>query len=82
MTTSAEYLTTFFEEKQLPTVRWELTDKTGMSHSISNEVVIEHIMATGDAEQTQIAGIIRKIDFKNGDVNHLLEHLAGAIINQ
>lgn len=75
------YLRTFFNEKDLPDVSWELTAKDGVPHIISNEVVMEHIETSSVNEQRKIAGVILKIDFENGDVNHFLKHLAGAIIN-
>jgi len=77
--TRTQYLETFFQEKQLPEVNWELTGPSG-TNFISNEVVIEHILSAPLYEQKQIAQIIRKIDFANGDVNHFLHHLAGALI--
>lgn len=77
-----KYLKTFFDEKNLPLQDWELVDQDGVTHWISNEVVIEHIHAAPRHEQTAIANTIRKIDFMNGDVNHFLRHLAGALINQ
>ena len=75
------YLETFFKEKQLPDVSWELKDDGGMTHWIGNEVVIEHISIASVEEQNKIADVIRKIDFANGDVNDFLKHLAGALIN-
>lgn len=77
-----KYLKTFFDEKNLPLQNWELEDNEGTIHWISNEVVIEHIFAAPRSEQEQIANVIRKIDFMNGDVNHFLRHLAGALINR
>lgn len=76
------YLKTFFEEKQLPYVSWELVDDAGVVHLIDNDVVLEAIGQTGTPEQKAIGDVIRKIDFDNGDVNDYLKHLAGAIINQ
>ena len=76
-----QYLETFFKEKQLPDVSWELVSDSGKTHLIGNAVVIEHIRITSVEEQNQIAGVIRKIDFANGDVNDFLKHLAGALIN-
>lgn len=78
----SHYLKTFFQEKNLPLANWELEAEDGTLHWISNEVVIEHVMAAGRDEQTQIANVIRKIDFANGNVNHFLKHLAGALINR
>ena len=72
---AATYLKTFFEEKNLPFAEFEIETVENI-HFISNEIVIEHIMVAPAQEQEQIADIIRKIDFKNGNVNHFLEHLA------
>lgn len=76
------YLRTFFDEKDLPFVGWQLTDKNGVTHFINNVVVLEHIDQAPDREQEAIGDVIRKIDFRNGDVNDYLKHLAGALINQ
>jgi len=78
----SHYLKTFFSEKNLPLANWELEAEDGTVHWISNEVVIEHVMAANRDEQTQIGNVIRKIDFMNGDVNDFLKHLAGALINR
>lgn len=75
------YLKTFFEEKELPAIEWDITDNEGTQHFIGNEIVIEHIGIASNDEQEKIAHVIRQIDFKNGDVNHFLKHLAGAIVN-
>ena len=76
-----KYLETFFEEKELPEVDWELVDNAGVTHWLSNDVVIEHIGIASVEEQNKIADVIRRIDFANGDVNNFLKHLAGALIN-
>ena len=76
-----KYLKTFFEEKQLPDVSWELTANDGTAHFIGSAVVIEHMATASAAEQNKIADVIRRIDFVNGDVNDFLKHLAGALIN-
>ena len=75
------YLKTFFKEKQLSDVSWELINDAGKTHLIGNAVVIEHIGQTSVKEQNQIADVIRKIDSANDDVNDFLRHLAGALIN-
>ena len=77
-----DYLTTFFEEKDLPTVSWEITSKDGTWNHISNEVVIEHVLATQGDERRKIENVIRKIDFQNGDVNHFLRFLAGVLVGE
>jgi len=79
-TMPTKYLRDFFAEKDLPEVEWELTDDNGETHFIGNLVVLEHIAQTNEDEATRIGDVIRRIDFANGDVNHFLKHLAGALI--
>ena len=76
------YLKTFFEEKDLPFVEWELTDNNGTTHIISNEVVIEAILTCSPNEQAQISLVLHRLDFQNQNINDYLKHLAGALINR
>lgn len=76
-----KYLETFFAEKNLPEVFWDLKDNDGVSHHISSTVVLEAIEQAPQSEQNGIVDVIRRIDFENGDVNLYLKHLAGALIN-
>ena len=73
---STIYLRTFFKEKGLSARLYEVEDQNGDVHLIWTEMVLDHIFAAGEAEQDQIAGILRRIDFHNGDVHHFLAHLA------
>ena len=73
------YLRTFFAEKDLPEMLFEVTAPGGTVNTISNVCVIEHIATAPRHEQEKIGNVIRKIDFANGNVNHFLEHLAGAL---
>lgn len=75
-----KYLETFFAEKQLIDETWELVDKDGITHFISSSIVLEHLEIAPIEEQEAIARVLRKIDFKNGNVNHFLKHLAQAVI--
>ncbi len=75
------YLTTFFAEKKLPYVSWELVDNAGVPHLIDSDVVLEAMEQAPQSEQKAIGNMIRRIDFANGDVNDYLKHLAGALIN-
>lgn len=78
-TTAHRYLTRFFDEKDLPFAQWTIETDAG-AHIISNEVVIETILeATPHRELVKIADTLRRIDFANGDCNHFLRHLAGAL---
>ena len=74
-----EYLYNFFKEKEIPEVTFTKTDSTGTDHMIPNEVVVEHIALTYGEDRASIENTLRKIDYGNGDVNHFLDHLAGAI---
>ena len=76
-----KYLRNFFAEKDLPTVTWELTDNDGTLHIISNAVVVEHMVTCPVSEAKDLANVLRRIDFANGDVDHFLKHLAGALAN-
>ena len=71
----------FFPEKRLRIVWWDLKDKEGTPHHISNQSVLEFINIAPSGEQAGIEKMIRRIDFANGDVNDYLKHLAGALIN-
>lgn len=77
-----KFLRNFFAEKEIPEATWTIEDKGGTPHEIPNVVVVEHIAICGRNEAKQIEGVLRRIDFLNGDVNHFLKHLAGAIVNQ
>ena len=73
------YLNMFFAEKDIPRKVFRKKDRTGLTHDIPNGVVVEHIAQTRGSERRDIENILRKIDFANGDINHFLGHLAGAI---
>ena len=73
------YLYNFFKEKDIPDKVFDKVDNNGVSHMIPNVVVVEFISKTRGSERKKIEDTLRKIDFANGDVNHFLEHLAGAI---
>ena len=77
---AGEYLKVFFDEKDLDERTYEVSGPSGMVHIIPSAVVIETIlnMPHGD-ERKQVASIIQKIDFCNGDLHHFLEHLAKAL---
>ena len=76
------YLNRFFAEKEIPTVDFTVESRTGMTHWMDTEVVIEHIALTRGTERTKIEAGIRKTDFHNGDLNHFFAHLAQAIANR
>jgi len=77
---SVRYLETFFAEKDLDLdATFEVTGPSGTWNLIPYGVVVEHIMIASPAEQQKIAGILRRIDFANGDVLHFLRHLGEAI---
>ena len=78
-TMPTKYLRAFFAEKDIPEVTFEVEGPEWGTNFIPNTVVVEHIAKVCVDEAKGIAGILRKIDFANGDVNHFLAHLAKAL---
>jgi hypothetical protein len=74
------YLKTFFKEKEIPFKQWELQDENNNFHIINNEVVIEFILKDKGNHKIY-ADTLRKIDFRNGDVNHYLLYIAKGMVN-
>lgn len=74
-----KYIDRFFEEKAIPETTFEVMSENGTPNFINNVSVIEQIKIAPANEKDEIVHIIRQIDFKNGDVNHFLKHLAGAM---
>ncbi|CAG5081239.1 hypothetical protein [Parvicella tangerina] len=79
---TADYLNRFFEEKQIPNVNYEITDADGFVHLFDNVALIDRIKNTCEAEQKQIANVLRQIDFRNGSIQHFLNYLAEAMVKQ
>jgi hypothetical protein len=84
--TTATFFNTFFAEKDLTELTYEVESKNdsifGTTHLIPTTAVIEKIKTTRGDEAKQIESILRQIDFKNGDVHHFLRHLAQAMADQ
>lgn len=78
-TMPTEYLQNFFAEKDIPEATFEVEGPEWGTNFIPNTVVVEHMTQIGEDEARQIEGVLRKIDFHNGDVNHFLGHLAKAL---
>jgi len=80
-TLPTKYLRDFFAEKDIPEKTFEKMGKDGTPHFIPNTVVVEHFnVIEDDSILRDIEATLRKIDFHNGDVNHYLAHLAGAVV--
>jgi hypothetical protein len=75
-----KYIKTFFQEKEIPFKQWEIEDKSGFTHIINNELVIEFIQ-NDKQNHSKYAHVLRRIDFANGDINNYLRYLAEGIIN-
>lgn len=71
-----DYLTTFFQEKQLDDQLYSVPGRNGIEHLITTEVIVELILSTKGTEREKIANIIRHIDFANGNHHHFFQHLA------
>lgn len=78
-TATSHYLQTFFQEKDLTECIYDVTAPDGTAHMIPTSVVIEAISSAPATEQDQIAAIVRRLDFVNGDLHHFLRHLATAL---
>lgn len=73
------WLDTFLNEKNIDLEHdFEVQGESGLN-IIPAGVVVEHIKIASAGEQEQIKNTLVMIDFKNGDVYHFLNHLAGAI---
>ena len=73
------FFQTFFAEKDLTEMTYEVESPDGTPNLIPTSVVIERIMNTRGEEAKNIESILRTIDLANGDVHHFLKYLAGAI---
>ena len=78
-TGARRFLQLFFQEKALAERIYDVIAPDGTAHMIPTSVVIEMIDRAPTHEQEQIAGIVRKLDFANGDFHHFLRHLATAL---
>lgn len=77
-----KFLRDFFAEKDILAKTFEKKGADGMLHFIPNEVVVEMMTTMGAHEARGVENILRQIDFRNGDVNHFLEHLSGAVVDR
>jgi|GEM_PF-1529114 len=82
MNSTQRYLKRFFEEKDIENTQYEITDSNGCLHLFDNTVVIDSIMNTSEPEQVQIENVLRKIDFRNGSIQHFLKYLAEVMVLQ
>lgn len=73
-----KYLRDFFAETDIPEATFEVEGPSG-TNIMPNTVVVEHMVQVSVEEAKKIANVLRQIDFANGDVNHFLNHLAGAL---
>ncbi len=82
MQTTAQYFNAFFDEKDIdPDEAFEF-EQGDEWHYMSYGVVIEAIKQTREVEANNIANMLRKIDFANGDVKHFLRHMGRGLAAQ
>ena len=73
------YLKNLLAEKNIdPETMLEVQGESGLN-IMPLQVVIDAIISTCKAEQAAIRKTLVMIDFKNGDVMHYFNHLAGAL---
>jgi hypothetical protein len=79
MTTFANWLDTFVEEKGLDRLHaFEVEGRSGLN-IIPLDVLLDHMKIAPKREQDRIKDTIVRIDFLNGNVMDFFKHLAGAI---
>ena len=71
----------FLEEKKVPFKVFRLKDKNDNIYVIENDFIIQLIKSEPKEEQKKIEKVLKEIDFRNGDVNDYLEHLAQCYID-
>ena len=77
----SSFFRTMADEKGLLHQPIEVTDKTGMTHYMTVENVIEAIEQAPKHERDQILDIFSRIDFMNGNLMHFINHLAEGLVN-
>lgn len=75
-----KWLETFLDEKGVDMSHSFTVDHRGTCHIVEMEFLKEVILKASKQEQSQIKDKIVYIDFKNGDVMHFFNFLAGAYI--
>lgn len=75
-----KWLETFLDEKCVDMSHSFTVDHKGTFHIVDMEFLKEVILKASEQEQRQIKDKIVYIDFKNGDVMHFFNFLAGAYI--
>ncbi|AFM40468.1 hypothetical protein Desaci_1451 [Desulfosporosinus acidiphilus SJ4] len=70
-----KWFETFFEEKDMPFKTFEI-EHHGTIHLIDSDFVIKLIKTCSEEEKKAIQEMLIRIDFRNGDVNDYLHHLA------
>jgi hypothetical protein len=78
-TSFTRWLDTLVSEKGLDTEHRFSKQGASGENSIPLGCVIESIKGAPSHEQAAIKNVLVKIDFKNGNVMHFFDHLAGAL---
>ena len=79
MTNATKYLKTFFAEKNLPNVTFEVASPNGTRNVMETLMVIDVLMTAPQNEQKAIGDNIRRLDFHNADVLDYIKHLGKAL---
>jgi hypothetical protein len=79
MTVAEKYIKDFFNEKEIPYELFEIKHNN-MMHFMDTENVIDLIRNAPPHEKREIQKILIRIDFRNGNVNDFLKHLATSYI--
>ena len=74
-----KWFDTFFEEKQLDMDRIIEVEGSWGTNMIPVQVVVDTIKRSSYVEQKKIRDTFVRIDFRNGSINHFIDHLAKAL---
>lgn len=78
-TSFATWLTAFVEEKDLDLCHLFQVETTQYTHLIPLHKVLDAARFARPDEQDKIKDILVQLDFRNGDVMHFFNHLAGGV---
>ena len=79
MTNATKYLKTFFAEKNLANVSFEVASPNGTMNFMETQMVIDTIMQAPQNEQKAIGDNIRRLDFHNANILDYIKHLGKAL---
>ena len=72
----SDFITYFFDEKQLENKIYEVESANGVLHILCTEDVIYAIKQMPHDNRSRVENVLRVLDARNGDIHHFLRFLA------